>query len=358
MKDMAYNMIDNAPRNTHFAAVNSGKGFLSFFSQVFGSDRIKRRYIIKGGPGTGKSSFMRRVAEYAEARGREVEYYRCSSDPASLDGIIIGGDTAVIDGTSPHVYEPKLIGVEDTIINLCEFWNDDLLRSRRGEIEELSARRSRAYVKAYKFLSAVTSLNEINDSLTFASLDKEKMRAAVRRILRQVRENDRFLLEYGFVNAVGMSGYTHISSFEKKADRLYLINDSYGLSWHFLSEIIDGAMEKNVRVQVSYDPIEPHKPDGVYFPDDRIALLLWVDGMCEGGQMINMNRFIVDHRLRDVKAEYRRNRRMRDALMLAATDALSEAGKYHFELEDIYKSSMDFDAESRFACEFCEKYFG
>ena len=74
-----------------FAAANSGKGFCSFYGEIFSPERTERRYLIKGGPGTGKSSLMRRVAGEAEKRGYGVEYYRCSSDPTSLDAILIGG---------------------------------------------------------------------------------------------------------------------------------------------------------------------------------------------------------------------------------------------------------------------------
>lgn len=358
MKSMGYNIIDNAPKDTHFAAVNSGKGFLSFFSQVFGNEKIKKRYIIKGGPGTGKSSFMRRVASYAEGKGRAVEYFRCSSDPDSLDGIIIDGCVAVLDGTAPHVYEPSLVGVEDEIVNLGEFWNADSLYDRYNDISSLSALRSAAYVKVYKFLSAVSNLNEINDTLAYTALDEEKMRAATRRILKQVKNGNRFRLEYGFVNAIGMGGLTHISSFEKVAEKLYLVYDSYGLGWRFLSEIVDGAMEKRVRARISYDPLEPHKPDGVYFPDDGIALVLCDGEGVEGASRVNMNRFIVGEALDRIKVEYRHNRRLRDALFSAALDALSEAGKYHFELEDIYKDCMDFEAESRFIDDFCRERLG
>ncbi len=357
MKNMEYSIIDNAPKNTYFAAVNSGKGFISYFSQVFGNEKIKRRYIIKGGPGTGKSSFMKRVAAFSEERGREVEYYRCSSDPSSLDGIIVDGCVAVLDGTAPHVYEPSLVGVEDEIVNLGVFWDADRLYCRYNEIAALSAVRSAIYSKVYRFLSAAMNVSEINGSLADRALDIEKMRSAASRLLRQIREGEEFRLEYGFVNAIGMSGLAHISSFEKKAKKLYLVMDSYGLGWRFLSEIVEGAMEKKARVQISYNPLEPQKPDGVYFPDDGIAFVL-SDESIEGAARVNMNRFIDDSALDGVKAEYRHNRRLYEALMAAAMDALAEVGRYHFELEDIYKDCMDFEAEGRFTEDFCRKHFG
>ena len=104
------------PKAPRFAAANSGHGFYSFYASVFEGKEVQKRYIIKGGPGTGKSSFMRSVAEAAAERGMSVEEYRCSSDPASLDGVVLDGRIVLLDGTAPHAVEPELAGVRDELI--------------------------------------------------------------------------------------------------------------------------------------------------------------------------------------------------------------------------------------------------
>ena len=48
-----------------FCAANSGKGFISFFDSIL-DEKNKMVYYIKGGPGCGKSTLMRRIAEKAE----------------------------------------------------------------------------------------------------------------------------------------------------------------------------------------------------------------------------------------------------------------------------------------------------
>ena len=64
-----------------FAAANSGKGFVSFYSEIFGDRSIERRYLIKGGPGTGKSTFMKTLAQRAQENGLCVEYYKWHQEP-------------------------------------------------------------------------------------------------------------------------------------------------------------------------------------------------------------------------------------------------------------------------------------
>ena len=69
---------------------------------------VLRKIILKGGPGVGKSTFMKKVGKYFEAIGVNVEYHWCSSDNNSLDGVVIGDHTVcLLDGTAPHIVDPQ-----------------------------------------------------------------------------------------------------------------------------------------------------------------------------------------------------------------------------------------------------------
>ena len=46
----------------YFAAANTYTGFISYFDTVFDPEKFSRLYVLKGGPGTGKSSFMKKIA--------------------------------------------------------------------------------------------------------------------------------------------------------------------------------------------------------------------------------------------------------------------------------------------------------
>ncbi|MBQ9980399.1 MAG: hypothetical protein IJP23_05020 [Oscillospiraceae bacterium] len=90
-------------KTNYFFGANSGAGFYPLTDYVVDFANLNRVYLLKGGAGCGKSTFMKKVAAAAEAAGERVEYYRCSSDPDSLDAIKIPGRKAVIaDATPPH----------------------------------------------------------------------------------------------------------------------------------------------------------------------------------------------------------------------------------------------------------------
>lgn len=80
---------------------------------------VKKRYFIKGRPGTGKSTFLKKIAEYALNQGFDVEIYHCSFDPKSLDMIILRElDLCLFDSTAPHEYFP--VRETDEVIDIYQ----------------------------------------------------------------------------------------------------------------------------------------------------------------------------------------------------------------------------------------------
>ena len=59
LKFMDNILVNN--RDHFFGACNSFHGFKSFFGEIFKRKDFTRIYVIKGGPGTGKSSFMKKI---------------------------------------------------------------------------------------------------------------------------------------------------------------------------------------------------------------------------------------------------------------------------------------------------------
>lgn len=335
-----------------FAAANSGEGFYSFYSPVFERDGVERRYLIKGGPGTGKSSFLREVARQAESRGVAVEYYRCSSDPDSLDGLILDGRIALLDATAPHTAEPTLPGVRDEIVDLGRFWDADALGKRRNDVASYSALKSACYAKAYRFLSAAMEVEEANRALSEKYIWWEKMERAVRRLLRDVPAGEGFRAVPGLIEALGMKGKTRLSGLEAGAERIYAIEDAYGVGSAFLSLVIREAERRRWAIRVSYGTLCPTLPNGVLLEESGVCILPSPTER-EPRSRVDMRRFLNPEGVRRIRNEYRRNARLSEGLVQAATDALSDAGAYHFELEKIYAACMDFDGEQKFIRDFC-----
>lgn len=71
-------------------------------------ENLKEIYHIKGRAGTGKSTFMRKVANACLDRGLDLEMYHCSFDPNSIDMVLIPElSVCLFDSTDPHAFEPE-----------------------------------------------------------------------------------------------------------------------------------------------------------------------------------------------------------------------------------------------------------
>ena len=147
-------------QSTHFfLGANSGRGFRNLFDRFCAPENHWDLLVLKGGPGAGKSTMMRRIGAAMEERGEQVEYLYCSGDPKSLDGVHIPRiRAAVVDGTAPHVVEPKYPGAVDRYVNLGQFYDIAAAKEQREEIIRHTDACSAAYKRAYRALGAARQM--------------------------------------------------------------------------------------------------------------------------------------------------------------------------------------------------------
>ena len=329
-----------------FAAANSGRGFVSFYNEIFKNDNICRRYLIKGGPGTGKSTFMRRVADKAQNLGMRVKRYRCSSDPTSLDGVIINDCVAIIDSTSPHAEEAELVGARDVLIDLGVFWNIEALYEKREKIKALSEKKRHSYALAYRFLSSAMQSDYASREMLIPYVDKKRFSQFARRVTRDIESDGAYLCKIGLSKAIGMGGACELNSYELLAEKIVYIEEHYGTGYIALCEICEEARRKGCKISISYEPLNPDFLELVFFEESKTLFML-----CEPSRrkalslrrMLNIS-LLSKFEKNELKAKSRNAKRISEALMLSATDELKSAGDAHFELEKIYSSNMDFQA--------------
>jgi hypothetical protein len=350
-----------------FAASNSCRGFCNYYGDIFTDERTDRLYIIKGGPGTGKSHFMKEVARYAYTRGYRITEYACSSDPHSLDGILlskVGAPTwGLLDGTAPHVREPALPGAKEEIINLGAFWDGNRLAGQRAVIRSLGEAKAAAYGRAYAYLAACGEADRVADSFLAGGVREDKIRALAGRVLRDQPCGKAFSAVPALRRAVSMTGTCCLHTFEAEAHAaggtILCLTDYYGIGYCVMAALLALSKEKSLSVLVSYDPVFPHKIDGLYYPDTNLCVLLGHAELPENAasRIISLRRYVDPEALRAVRGELRHAGGMRDYLAESALHELSAAAKYHFELEKIYAAAMDFRAKEAFTQSFCEELF-
>lgn len=343
---------------SYFAAANTDRGFVSFFDGIFFSDNVRRRYIIKGGPGTGKSSLMRRLALCAERAGKNVEYYLCSSDTDSIDGILIDGELAVLDGTAPHSYDTALAGAIDEIINLGELWDSDMLREKREDIRILADKKRAAYDRGYGYLSSAGELRRTMRAVIAPCIKRDKLGAAVGRMLARIDAGgEKGSLCVRQVSALGVKGAARLDTFERICRKRYLVEDHYGTATEYLARLAHDAQMLGEQVEVSYSVPHIDIISDVYFP--RIGVLFSSqEKVSNGDSVVNMKRFTDAEALANVRFAYRTAKQAYESIIELAERSLAEAGTAHADAEKIYVGAMDFSRHKKLTDSLCRQLIG
>ncbi len=143
----------------YFLGTTTPDGFFNSIDDMKHKGEINRLFIIKGGPGTGKSSLMKRLASYYESKGEQVEIFYCSSDPQSLDGIYNPArKVAFVDGTAPHEISPRYPGAFEDVIELSAGFNTKQLQNHREEIKRLCDICDGLHFQAKQYLTAAKTV--------------------------------------------------------------------------------------------------------------------------------------------------------------------------------------------------------
>lgn len=333
----------------YFASANTEKGFVSYFKEIYGC--VENVYIIKGGPGTGKSHFIRNIADEAEGRGLSIEYFYCSSDPLSLDGIIICElSVAVIDGTSPHTYDPVYPGVRDKIINLGENWSDGALAENKAEICDIIDRKSRLYNNVYNYLAAAGRIEGEIRGYNRRAVKFDKMKAAVNRLAKGWRRGSGFSKLLRPVQGISHAGMIVYETYHGLAKNKYVIKDRYGVGGLFLDEVVRCALQREMKVIYSPSVIDTGSVMAVYLPEADSSFIITDDDGIDKKQ-INMDRFVDMEAIRSNKQKNRFARRCLNSLYEGMQKELDEIFYLHAELEKYYTSAMDFSKNATL----CEK---
>ncbi len=344
------NELNSAPM--FFLGANSPKGFVSAFSNCYSAADGWRAFVIKGGPGTGKSTLMKRVAIHFIKQGVRCHLCPCSSDPYSLDAVIFPDLKAVIlDGTAPHVVEPSFPGACEEIVNLGEYWQGETLYENRGDILKLFAENSLCHKRASSYIRAAGSVIEDTAAIAEECTDFEKVhRFALRLAKKTVPKTHSRPKEWvRYLSAVTPVGHVFYKKTpEKLCENKILISDEYGAaSPALLGTIREYALENGHEIICCRCPMRPFdKTEHIIIP----ALSL---GFCtvnryhtleSDERTIHARRFTDVGALHTARARLSFNRKASAQLILKASEALENAKKVHDVLEEKYREAMNFEA--------------
>ncbi len=347
--------------NKFFLAANSADGFYSVFDKCFDAKKDWLCYIIKGGPGTGKSSFMKKLYSSAKERGIPAILCMCSSDPESLDAVIFPTLKKVImDGTAPHTVDPKFPAVCEQIINMGEFWDAKKIAEHKDTVIALTEKNSAYHKIASGYIKAAGKAAKNNFSISLSATDIEKcvgfaVKIAEKNIPASKSTGYLWVRFLGGITPKGIIHYTDDTS------RKVLIRDEYGAaSSVILSVLSDIAVSRGYETIVIKNELLPKLiTDAVIIPELDLAFCRETSKIKydDNAKRIHSSRFTDSLYLKENKQKLAFNKKVCKELLLSAVETLKAAKTTHDELEKYYSANMDFTALEKYYTEFENKFF-
>ena len=337
----------------YFAGANTANGFEGLYSRIADERRMERVYVIKGGPGTGKSTLIRKVIDAAAKEGFPAERYFCGSDPESLDGAVLDGRIVLLDGTAPHVRDMSYPGVSSSLIDVSKFWDSGILENSRDEIIARCTAKSACWDSAYRWMRAADTVDGERLIHTERCFNREKAAAYIGRFLKHLgkpEKEETGHTEIRYIRAVTMRGRFYLPTFENLAETVFAVSDMYGCAAPFM-ELLAGRL-----ALAGYDTIVSRLPvtgqtDGIFLPSKRIAVV--TANPEQEHRVIHMSRFVNEDIPEGVRGQMRLAAKVEESCITEALACLSRAADEHFALEEIYRQAMDFSALGRYTKKVC-----
>ena len=348
----------------YFPGNNTPLGFFSYYKYIIGQREANKIICIKGGPGTGKSTFMKKVAEYFSNKSEDIDYLHCSADENSLDGVLLTNrKVAIIDGTSPHIIDPVTPGAVDKIINLGEFWNEKGISLNKEEIIDLNEETSRWYRIAYNYLNAAKSVYKSLEEIYNTAAESSEIYRVVADVIAKEYDNIDISLRPGkvkkfFASAITASGIVHyFPSLLEDMKCVYLINTPVGYTNNSFMEIVsEGAIYRGLDVECYYCSMSPdQKIEHIIIPQLKTAFMTintyhdiepWeIFDLWEYDReivLIDMNDYMDGYKVAKSEDLIKSLTDEFDVLLNKTFMNLSKAKKTHLKVENMYVPNMNF----------------
>ena len=340
-----------------FAGANTAAGFVNYFSDIIKKKNCRHMYYIKGGPGVGKSTLMKRMGEVYEREFPDsvVTYFHCSGDPESLDGLILeeeNGCIGMIDATAPHTFDPPIPGAHDTLVSLGDCLNEKRMHTYAPFLHSLNVEISESYQRCYAYLRAAGALYDIENKeyTTLKRWDKGELKTFIMRMIEEQFELSSHPLAESGIRNYFIEAYTH----RGQVDFLDQLPRENTIVFHCPTEgHLSGLLAYTMELLTSFgiEVIALHHPlcaeylSHLYCPQEKLLLTgnkrlgtaVEVDGLLEKTYYHKYRNGLYDPGLSQ-------------KLIEGAVNQLKHAKMMHDELEAIYIEHMDFQKwEEKFA---------
>lgn len=330
-----------------FTSSHTSQGFYTFIPELING--LGRVYILKGAPGSGKSTFIRLIGELMSERGFEVEFWISALDSITPDGVYIPQlDLAVINGSLPESIEPRYPGVRDQLINLGEYWDREIIQVHREEIIDLVDQMGISQQEVYSLLKEAGRVKEEIRRINSQQLNMEKLEKLIQQLGTEILENRPGEKHYfaGAVTADGLVDYVYELS--NACQKRYIFKGPSGSGKSMvINELARQARARGYFLEYYHCGLEVESLVMIIIRNLQIALIE-ADGveipLKPWDVVVDLNNCLdADHAVK-LKEGTSINYRNFESLLLEAQHGLEKTNQINKELKKIYAAAMNFSS--------------
>jgi hypothetical protein len=340
-----------------FPGGNTSQGFFSYYDYILEQEEASRIFVLKGGPGVGKSTFMENIGIEMANRGFDVEFMQCSSDNDSLDGIVVPAlKMALIDGTAPHVVDPKNPGAVDEIINLGDFWNREGIGRNKEVIIEHNMEIKRLFERAYRYIKAAACFHEDSAVIYGWAMNPANINILANQLINDLFQSQGVTNKEGkqrrlFASAITPGGLKNYLDTILVTRKIYAVRGFQGTGTEKLLEKVKlAAVERGFYTESYYCALHPQKIEHLVIPEADVSLTTVNDYHKAEAAVcleIDLNSFLDEHIIAKYAGVLEFNKTQFDFFLQKAISTIRMAKETHDMMEKYYIENMDFEAKNK-----------
>lgn len=333
---------------------NTPKGFYSFYDYILRQSDATRIIVIKGGPGVGKSTIMKHIGETMAELGFDVEYHHCSADNSSVDGVVIPSiGVAMLDGTAPHVVDPKNPGAVDEILHLGDFWDEAGMRKNRDNILAVNREVGKNFRRAYRYLTAARSVYDDIESVNVEATDFGWLNQQAAGLVDELFGDRAVAAVPGkarhlFGSAITPDGpRNYLQTVIGPMGRKVVVTGKPGTGKATLvQKLATAAVERGLDVETFHCPFDPEKLEHLVIPGVDLAVTTSAEPHVWDGKadwVVDTSEALCDEVRQPYTDVITRAEEAYRQLFDTAVSYLSKAKALHDDMETYYVPNMHFD---------------